>query len=172
MRLVLVLIYVLHVLASGSFAQEEGSTLTSDHLHFQPDEEDSVSRSSVPDAEPRHIKTFPFFKRPVPPSEDEDPFPNHPFLRLKVTRRNSTEGADEENDVNIPKARIYIWPQSDNCKIGGLLTNGGVRKRATFLVEKANYSKGLCMTATPEISPNGPQTVWTMVLEVEMFYYR
>ena len=175
MRLLLVLIHVLHLLGSGSFAQEEeGSTLTSDQHHFQPEEEDSVSRSSVPDAEQRHAKQFPFFKKlfPDPFPEDEDPFPNHPFLRLKVTRRNSTEGADEENDVNIPKARIYIWPQRGNCKISGLLTNGVVRKRATFLVEKANYSKGLCMTATPEISPNGPQTVWTMVLEVEMFYNR
>ena len=169
MRLLLVLIHVLHLLGSGSFAQEEeGSTLTSDQHHFQPEEEDSVSRSSVPDAE-----QFPFFKKGFPLSGNES---DHPFLRLKVTRRNSTEGVDEENDVDIPKARIYIWPQSlgqpDNCKIGGLLTNGVVRKRATFLVEKANYSKGLCMTATPEISPNGPQTVWTMVLEVEMFYYR
>ena len=49
----------------------------------------------------RHAKQFPFFKKlfPDPFPEDEDPFPNHPFLRLKVTRRNSTEGADEENDV-------------------------------------------------------------------------
>ena len=148
------LIHVLHLLASGSFAQEEGSTLTSDRHDFQPEEEDTVSRSSVPDA-------FPFFKKGFNLSGDEV---DHPFLRLKVTRRGSTEGADEENDVNIPKARIYIWPQSDNCKIGGLLTNGVVRKRATFLVEKANYSEGLCMTATPEISPNGHQTVWTMVL--------
>ena len=163
----LLLVHVLHVLASGSFAQEEGSTLTSDHHDFQPEpEEDSVSRSSVPDAE-----QFPFFKEGFPLPKDED---EHPFLRLKVTRKGSTEGVDEENDVDIPKARIYIWPQTiaNNCDISGLLTNGVVRKRATFLVEKANYSKGLCMTATPEISPNGPQTVWTMVLEVEMFYNR
>ena len=166
MRLLLVLIHVLHVLASGSFAQEEGSTLTSDHHDFQPEEEDSVSRSSMPDAEQRHATRFPFFKKDFPLSEVED-HEDHPFLRLKVTRRNSTEGVDEENDVIIPKARIYIWPQTiaNNCDIGGLLTNGVVRKRATFLVEKANYSEGLCMTATPEISPNGHHTVWTMALD-------
>ena len=162
MRLLL-LIHVLHVLASGSFAQEEGSTLSSDYHDFQPEEEDSVSRSSVPGAEPRHARKFPFFRKDFPLSEVNHT--DHPFLRLKVTRRNSTEGADEENDVNITKARIYIWPQTVNCDIGGLLTNGVVRKRATFLVEKANYSEGLCMTATPEISPNGHQTVWTMALD-------
>ena len=165
MRLLIVLIHVLHVLASGSFAQEEGSTLSSDHHDFQPEEEDSVSRSSVPGAELRHEMQFPFFRKNFPDDEDHRPFQDHPFLRLKVTRRNSTEGADEENDVNITKARIYIWPQTDNCEISGLLTNGVVRKRATFLVEKANYSEGLCMTATPEISPNGHQTAWTMALD-------
>ena len=164
MRLLLVLLHVLHVLASGSFAQEEGSTLTSDHHDFQPEpEEDSVSRSSVPGAEPRHARKFPFFRKDFPLSEVNHT--DHPFLRLKVTRRNSTEGADEESDKNITKARIYIWPQTGNCDISGLLTNGVVRKRATFLVEKANYSEGLCMTATPEISPNGHQTVWTMALD-------
>ena len=121
-------------------------------------------------AKPAHPSrpTLPFkpVKYKVRPPQGPDQFKiNYKFL---------TEGVDEENDVDIPKARIYIWPQTiaNNCDISGLLTNGVVRKRATFLVEKANYSKGLCMTATPEISPNGPQTVWTMVLEVEMFYYR
>ena len=79
MTLLLVLIHVLHVLASGSFAQEEGSTLTSDQNDFQLEEEDTVSRSSVPDAE-----QFPFFKKDFPIPDQKD---IHPFLRLKVTRR-------------------------------------------------------------------------------------
>ena len=94
--------------------------------------------------------TFPFFKDPVPLPSDAD---EHPFLKLTVTRKNSSD---------LYPLRIFIWPNTGNCNTSGQLTNGVMRLKATFVVETAQYKDGLCMTATQEVWPMGNQSVWTL----------
>ena len=99
--------------------------------------------------------TFPFFKDSVelPPESDD-----HPYLRLRVSRKNEEEEEEEE----VPHLRVFIWPNTGNCNISGQLTNGVMRKKATFIVETATYKDGLCITATAEVDPKGNQSVWTL----------
>ena len=94
---------------------------------------------------------FPFFKDalPLPPNADE-----HPFLKLTVTRKNSS-------DLDLI-LRIFVWPDTGNCNISSQLTNGLMRRNLTFIVETAQYERGLCMTATQEVPPMGNQSVWTL----------
>ena len=96
--------------------------------------------------------TFPFFKDalPLPPNADE-----HPFLKLTVTRKNSS-------DLDLI-LRIFVWPDTGNCNISSQLTNGLMRRNLTFVVETSQYKKGLCMTATQEGPPlESNQSVWTL----------
>ena len=94
--------------------------------------------------------TFPIFKDALPLPSNAD---NHEYLRLTVTRKNTS-------DLN--PLRIFIWPDTGSCNISGQLTNGVMRRKATFIVETAQYKRGLCMTATPEVPPMGNQSVWTL----------
>ena len=94
--------------------------------------------------------TFPFFKDNLTTPLDAD---EHQFLKLTVRRKNSS-------DPNL--LRIFVWPDTGNCNISGQLTNGVMRQKATFIVETAQYKKGLCMTATQEVPPMGNQSVWTL----------
>ena len=94
--------------------------------------------------------TFPFFNFNFTLPLDAD---EHQFLKLTVTRKNSS-------DPNL--LRIFVWPDTGNCNISGQLTNGVMRQKATFIVETAQYKKGLCMTATQEVPPMGNQSVWTL----------
>ena len=84
--------------------------------------------------------TFPFFKDPVALPSDAD---EHPFLKLTVTRKNSS---------GLYPLRIFIWPNTGSCNTSGQLTNGVMRLNATFVVETAQYRDGLCMTATQEVN--------------------
>ena len=102
---------------------------------------------------------FPFFKDYIPIETDVT---DHMYLSLKVTRK-IAEGEEKQNET---KLRIFFWPDTDgNCKVSkvnGQLTNGVMRMNATFVVEKAKYEDGLCMTATREVDPNGDQSVYTL----------
>ena len=42
------------------------------------------------------------------------------------------------------------------------MTNGVMRRKATFLVETEQYKEGLCMMVTPEFDPDGNRNVWTL----------
>jgi len=90
-------------------------------------------------------------------------------LRLRISKKNESEGAVEKVET-VPHLRVFIWPNTDNCNISGQLTNGVLRKKATFIVETARYKGGLCMTATPEVDPLGNQSVWTLPLESLMLH--
>jgi len=98
---------------------------------------------------------FPFFKDHIPIETDVK---DHMYLRLKVTRK-IAEGEEKQNET---KLRIFFWPDTGNCAVNGQLTNGVMRMNATFVVEKAKYEDGLCMTATREVDPNGDQSVYTL----------
>ena len=116
-------------------------------LHQEP-QADSSSDKACPSR-----RAFPFFKDPVPfPQDVED----HPFLRLVVTRNMSSDSKD------LGLQRIFIWPNTGNCSRNGQLTNGVMRRKATFLVETERYKEGLCMTVTPEVDPDGNRNVWTL----------
>ena len=94
--------------------------------------------------------TFPFFKHNLSlPTDAEE----HPFLKLTVKRKNSSDDS---------LLRIFVWPDTGNCNISGQLTNGVMGQKATFIVETAQYKRGLCMTATQEVPPMGNQSVWTL----------
>jgi len=98
---------------------------------------------------------FPFFTDRIQVQTDVK---DHMYLRLKVARK-IAEGEDKENKT---KLRIFFWPDTGNCAVSGQLTNGVMRMNATFVVEKAKYEEGLCMTATREVDPNGDQSVYTL----------
>ena len=106
-------------------------------------------------------KTFPFFNESIQLPQD---FNDHPYLRLRISRKNESEGGVEKVE-KVPHLRVFIWPNTSNCGISGQLTNGVLRKKATFIVETARYKGGLCMTATPEVDPLGNQSVWTLPLD-------
>ena len=94
--------------------------------------------------------TFPFVNGPIPLPPDAD---EHPFMRLKVMRRNSS---------GLDHLRIFIWPNTGNCNTTGQLTNGVMRQKVTFIVETAKYKDGLCMTLTEEVDPNDGRSFWTL----------
>ena len=98
---------------------------------------------------------FPFFRERIPIQTDVE---DHMYLRLKVTRK-IAEGEEKQNKT---KLRIFFWPDTGNCSVSGQLENGVMRMNATFVVEKTKYEEGLCMTATPEVDPNGDQSVYTL----------
>ena len=98
---------------------------------------------------------FPFFRDRIPIQTDVK---DHMYLRLTVTRKI----AEGQKKQNLTKLRIFIWPDTGNCSVSSQLTNGVMRMNATFVVEKAKYEEGLCMTATPEVDPNGDQSVYTL----------
>ena len=108
-------------------------------------------------------KTFPFFTDCIQPTNQTD-LHDHPYLRLRISRKNESEGGVEKVE-EVPHLRVFIWPNTDNCNISGQLTNGVLRKKATFIVETDRYKGGLCMTATPEVDPLGNQSVWTLPLD-------
>ena len=117
----------------------------------EPDKEPQADSSSDKACPSRRV--FPFFTDFVPfPRDVED----HPFLRLVVTRNLSSDSKD------LGLQRIFIWPNAGNCSRNGQLTNGVMRRKATFLVETERYKEGLCMTVTPEVDPDGNQNVWTL----------
>ena len=117
----------------------------------EPDKEPQADSSSDKACPSR--RAFPFFEDRVPfPRDVED----HPFLRLVVTRNLSSDSKD------LGLLRIFIWPNTGNCSRNGQLTNGVMRRKATFLVETERYKEGLCMTVTPEVDPDGNQNVWTL----------
>ena len=99
---------------------------------------------------------FPFFTDRIQVNKTE--VKDHVYLRLKIARK-IAEGEEKENKT---KLRIFIWPDTGNCSVSGQLTNGVMRMNATFVVEKAKYEEGLCMTATREVDPNGEQSVYTL----------
>ena len=116
----------------------------------EPDQEpqnDSSSDKACPSR-----RAFPFFKVVPFPRDVED----HPFLRLVVTKNISSDSKD------LGLLRIFIWPNKGNCSRSGQLTNGVMRRKATFLVETERYKEGLCMTVTPEVDPDGNRNVWTL----------
>ena len=116
-----------------------------------PDQEPQADSSS--DIACPSRRAFPFFEDRVPfPRDVED----HPFLRLVVTRNISSDSKD------LGLQRIFIWPNAGNCSRNGQMTNGVMRRKATFLVETERYKEGLCMTVTPEVDPDGNQNVWTL----------
>ena len=98
---------------------------------------------------------FPFFTDRIRIQTDVK---DHMYLRLKVSRK-IAEGEEKQNKS---KLRIFFWPDTGNCSVSGQLTNGVMRMNATFVVEKAKYEEGLCMTATREVDPNGDQSVYTL----------
>ena len=98
---------------------------------------------------------FPFFTDRVPIETDVK---DHMYLRLKVTRK-IAKGETKQNET---KLRIFFWPDTGNCSVSGQLSNGVMRMNTTFVMEKAKYKEGLCMTATPEVDPNGDQSVYTL----------
>ena len=117
----------------------------------ESDQEIQVDSSSAKACPSRRV--FPFFEDFVPfPRDVED----HPFLRLVVTRNISSDSKD------LGLQRIFIWPNAGNCSRNGQLTNGVMRRKATFLVETERYKEGLCMTVAPEVDPDGNRNVWTL----------
>jgi len=99
--------------------------------------------------------TFPFFKDALSLPSDAD---EHPYLKLTLTRLTDTR----KNSSDLDLLRIFVWPDTGNCNISGQLTNGVMRRNLTFIVETAQYERGLCMTATQEVPPMGNQSVWTL----------
>ena len=134
--------FLLLLIARGS---SEGSGLAAEDLQSGSDINFPRARTLRP--------VFPFVNGPIPlplpPDADQ-----HPFMRLKVMRKNSSD---------LDHLRIFIWPNAGNCNTTGRqLTNGVMRQKATFIVETAKYKDGLCMTATQEIDPNSYRSLWTL----------
>ena len=140
-------IFFVLLIALGS--GDEGTTLS--------DGPQPGSNENCPRACPLR-QTFPFFNDSIQLPQDSD---DHQYLRLRISRRNESEGEIEED---VPHLRVFIWPNTGNgnCSISGQLTNGVMRKKATFIVETAGYKEGLCLTATAEVDPLGNQSVWTL----------
>ena len=143
-------IFFVLLIALGS--GDEGTTLS--------DGPQPGSNENCPRACPLR-QTFPFFNDSIQLPKESD---EHPYLRLRISRRNESEGEIEED---VPHLRVFIWPNTGNgnCSISGQLTNGVMRKKATFIVETAGYKEGLCLTATAEVDPLGNQSVWTLPLD-------
>ena len=99
---------------------------------------------------------FPFFTDRIEVKKED--VEEHTYLRLNIRRKL----ADGEVKENKTKLRIFFWPDTGNCSVSGQLTNGVMRMNATFVINKTLYEKGLCMTATREVDPNGDQSVYTL----------
>ena len=121
-----------------------------------------IARGSGDEGDGSLRKTFPFFNDSIQLDNRTDS-DDHPYLRLRISRNESEDAVEKVEKV--PHLRVFIWPNTGNCNISGQLTNGVLRKKATFIVETARYKDGLCMTATPEVDPLGNQSVWTLPLD-------
>ena len=145
------LFFMLILIARGSLSQPGSGEDSGPSDDLQPGSDENCTRACP------LRPTFPFFRDSLePPSDAHD----HPYLRLQISRKHQEEEEEEE----VPHLRIFIWPNSNtgNCSISGQLTNGAMRKKATFIVETARYTEGLCVTATTEVDPRGNQSVWTL----------